>query len=126
MTKRAVIVLGALLLSALLLVAAYSQEDMTAVDNSVFPKPERSPAIFEHDDHNDAAGIEDCQECHHVYEDGVLLEDESSEDELCSDCHDLEPSGQMPGLMKAFHLNCKGCHLEKKEGPVMCGECHRK
>jgi hypothetical protein len=126
MTKRAVIVLGALLLSALLLVAAYSQEDMTAVDNAVFPKPQRSPAIFEHDDHNDAAGIEECQVCHHVYEDGVLLEDESSEDQLCSDCHDLEPSGRMPGLMKAFHLNCKGCHLEKKEGPVMCGECHRK
>ena len=126
MTKRAVIVLGALLLSTLLLVAAYSQEDMTVVDNSVFPNPERSPAIFEHDDHNDAAGIEDCQACHHVYEDGVLLEDESSEDQLCSDCHDLEPSEGMPGLMKAFHLNCKGCHLEKKEGPVMCGECHRK
>ena len=126
MIKRAVMLLGAVLLSVLLLVAAYSQEDMTVVDNSVFPKPERSPAIFEHDDHNDAAGIEDCQACHHVYEDGVLLEDESSEDQLCSDCHDLEPSGRMPGLMKAFHLNCKGCHLEQKAGPVMCGECHRK
>ena len=126
MTKRAVVGLGALLVSALLLVAAYSQDDMTVVDNTVFPKPERPPALFEHDDHNEAAGIEDCQECHHVYEDGVLLEDESSEDEMCSDCHDLRPSGRMPGLMKAFHLNCKGCHLEKKAGPVMCGECHRK
>ena len=126
MIKRAVMLLGAVLLSVLILVAAYSQEDMTVVDNSVFPKPERSPAIFEHDDHNDAAGIEDCQACHHVYEDGILLEDESSEDQLCSDCHDLEPSGRMPGLMKAFHLNCKGCHLEQKAGPVMCGECHRR
>jgi hypothetical protein len=26
--------------------------------------------------------------------------------------------------MKAFHLNCKGCHQERKKGPVMCGECH--
>ena len=126
MTKRAVIGLGALLLSVLLLVAAYSQEDMTVVDNTVFLKPERPPAVFEHDDHNDAAGIEDCQECHHLYEDGVLVEDESSEDQLCSECHDMKPSGRMPGLMKAFHLNCKGCHLEKKAGPVMCGECHRK
>ena len=126
MIKRAVIVLGALLLSALLLVAAYSQDDMLVVDNSVFPQPQRPPAVFEHDDHNDIAGIDDCQECHHVYEDGVLLEDESSEDQMCSECHDLEPSGSMPGLMKAFHLNCKGCHMEHKAGPVTCGECHRK
>jgi hypothetical protein len=126
MRKRAVILFGALLLSAALLVTAYSQEDMIAVDNTVFPQPKRPPAVFEHDDHNDAAGIEDCQQCHHIYEDGVLLEDESSEDQMCSECHDLEPAGAMPGLMKAFHLNCKGCHQEMKKGPVMCGECHRK
>jgi len=126
MIKRAVILLGALLLTAVLLVAAYSQDDMTAVDNTIFPQQERPPAVFEHDDHNDAAGIDACQECHHLYEDGVLLEDESSEDQMCSECHELKPAGQMPGLMKAFHLNCKGCHLERKSGPVMCGECHRK
>jgi hypothetical protein len=28
--------------------------------------------------------------------------------------------------MKAYHLNCKGCHQEQKKGPVMCGECHVK
>jgi hypothetical protein len=21
-------------------------------------------------------------------------------------------------------MNCKGCHLERKQGPVMCGTCH--
>jgi hypothetical protein len=26
--------------------------------------------------------------------------------------------------MKAYHDLCKGCHLEYKTGPVMCGECH--
>lgn len=127
MIKRAAFLFGAsLLMTAMLLVAAYSQDDMTVVDNTVFTRPERPPAVFEHDDHNDAAGIEACQECHHLYEDGVLLEDESSEDQLCSECHDLKPSGRMPGLMKAFHLNCKGCHQAEKKGPVMCGECHRK
>jgi hypothetical protein len=30
----------------------------------------------------------------------------------------------MPGLTKAFHTNCKGCHENKNKGPVMCGECH--
>lgn len=126
MIKRSVVVLVALLLSVLLLVAAYSQDDMLTVDNAVFPRPQRPPAVFEHDDHNDTAGLDECQVCHHVYEDGVLVEDESSEDYLCSDCHDLKSSGNMPGLMKAFHLNCKGCHMENKAGPVTCGECHRK
>jgi hypothetical protein len=27
-------------------------------------------------------------------------------------------------LRRAFHLNCKGCHQSKMQGPVMCGECH--
>jgi len=126
MNKRVVILFGVLLLTAIMLAAAYSQDDMTAVDNTVFPQPERTPAVFEHDDHNEIADLEACHECHHLYEDGILLEDESSEDQMCSECHDLDASGQMPGLMKAFHLNCKGCHLERKEGPVMCGECHRK
>jgi hypothetical protein len=27
-------------------------------------------------------------------------------------------------LMKAYHMNCKGCHLEKGKGPILCGECH--
>jgi hypothetical protein len=27
-------------------------------------------------------------------------------------------------LRKAFHRNCKGCHLEQEKGPILCGECH--
>jgi hypothetical protein len=27
-------------------------------------------------------------------------------------------------LRRALHLNCKGCHLENKKGPIMCGQCH--
>jgi hypothetical protein len=56
--------------------------------------------------------IEDCNECHHVYEDGEKLEDESSEDSSCSECHEEKGSG------------CKGCHHENKKGPIMCGQCH--
>lgn len=108
-------------------VAAYSQEDMTHVDNSVFVNPKRPPSVFEHDLHNENAGIEECNVCHHVYEDGKLVEDASSEDQSCSDCHSTEKTDDgMPHLMNAFHLNCKGCHMEKKAGPVMCGECHVK
>lgn len=109
-----------------LIVTAHSQEDMVIVDNDVFDKPQRPPAVFEHEAHNEKAEIEECNLCHHIYEEGKLVEDESSEDQRCSDCHGLEAEENQPGLMKAYHLNCKGCHLKKKSGPVMCGECHVK
>jgi hypothetical protein len=111
---------------ALLLTAVSAQEDMVAVDPSPFENPQRAPSVFRHEDHNMAADIWDCNVCHHVYDDeGNLVEDESSEDMRCSECHGLKDDGRQPGLMKAFHRNCKGCHLEKASGPVLCGECHQ-
>ncbi len=104
----------------------WSQDDMTAVDSTVFNNPQRTPSRFEHDVHNETAGIDDCAECHHVYEDGILVEGESSEDERCSDCHSLESSNGQPSLIKAFHANCKGCHQSQGKGPILCGECHIK
>ncbi|PID40527.1 MAG: acidic cytochrome c3 [Proteobacteria bacterium] len=105
---------------------AWSQEDMTVIDNSVFDNPQRTPSVFVHDEHNENAGVEDCAVCHHVYEDGQLVEDESSEDQSCSDCHSLEGGDGQPTLMEAFHSNCKGCHKKEGKGPVLCGECHIK
>jgi hypothetical protein len=110
----------------LTLAPAWSQDDMVVVDNAAFDNPQRPPSIFAHDDHNDNADIYDCAVCHHVYEDGVLVEGESSEDQSCSDCHDLKGSGGLPSLIKAFHTNCKGCHQAQEKGPIMCGECHIK
>lgn len=116
-----------LLLLLGLAASAFSQDDMVVVDNSVFEAPRRSAAVFVHDEHNEMAGIEACGECHHVYDDeGNRIEDESSEGEMCADCHGSEDEGRKPALMKAYHLNCKGCHATQGEGPVMCGECHRK
>jgi hypothetical protein len=109
-----------------LLSVGYSQEDMLAIDTSFFEEPRRPPSVFEHDAHNENAGLEECSECHHLYEDGQLLEGESSEDQRCADCHGIEPEGSQPGLMKAFHMNCKGCHQKEMAGPIMCGECHKK
>jgi hypothetical protein len=108
----------------ILLISAFAQEDMEVVDDVGFSNKRRPPAVFRHDEHNENAGIEDCNECHHIYEDGQKLEDESSEDQSCSDCHDEKSVDKKPGLRKAFHMNCKGCHLERKQGPVMCGTCH--
>ena len=106
---------------------AYSQEDREYVDNDVFENPRRPRAVFRHDEHNELAQIEECNVCHHIYDDnGRLVEDESSEDQRCSDCHQLVASGRKPPLMKAFHTNCKGCHKAQKNGPTMCGQCHVK
>ncbi len=126
MVNRIIIFVFIGLISLSLLTTGYSQEEMVAVDNSVFDNARRSAALFVHDAHNEIAGIEECFECHHVYADGNRVEDESSEDQSCSDCHTLEAKGRRPGLMKAFHMNCKGCHQKEKLGPVMCGECHKK
>ena len=113
------------MISVLFLLPAFSQEDMTVIEDGGFSKRQRPPAVFNHEAHNDDAGIEECNECHHVFDkSGNRVEDESSEDQRCSDCHALESKERQPGLMKAFHVNCKGCHLEKKKGPILCGECH--
>lgn len=126
MKKQSLYLVVSVLVLLCILAVAGAQENMTAVDNSVFVKPERTRAVFRHESHNEKAKIDACNECHHVIKDGKKLEDESSEDMRCSDCHDLRDSGRTPSLRKAFHLNCRGCHEKSGKGPVMCGECHLK
>lgn len=84
---------------------------------------------FQHDTHNETAGIENCDRCHHVYdEQGKLVEGESSEDKSCSECHsdNIDSNKLDIALAARYHQLCRDCHLEKKKGPVVCGECHRK
>jgi hypothetical protein len=124
--KRIILIgIVAVMMGLLMMAAAQSQEDMVVVDNDVFDDPQRPPSVFRHEEHNEAAGIDECNVCHHVYDDdGNLVKDESSEGERCSDCHTYQDDGRQPGLMKAFHTSCKGCHLDQKKGPITCGECH--
>ena len=97
------------------------------LDNTVFNTPRRPGAVFSHDDHNEAAGLDDCAVCHHVYENGKLVADESSEDSSCSECHALLPSSDNRfSLSVAFHKRCKDCHVESGKGPLLCGQCHIK
>lgn len=106
----------------------FAQEDMQVVDNSVFTHPVRPPARFAHDEHNELAEVDDCAVCHHLYEDGVRLEDESSEDQQCVACHAevVDAHSDTPiNLRRAYHLRCKECHLNSNSGPIMCAECHR-
>ncbi len=122
--KKKIFLLIAPLLVGILLLPAFSQEDMEVVDNDGFAKKRRPVVVFRHDEHTETAQLEACNECHHIYESGQKLEDESSEDQSCSECHDEKGSDNKLGLRKAFHRNCKGCHHEIKKGPIMCGQCH--
>ena len=124
MKVRLLLLLISTMVSVLIALPAFSQEEMEVIENDGFSKIQRPPAVFKHDEHNEIAEIEECNECHHVYEDGERLEDESSEDQSCADCHSENESDDRPRLIKAFHLNCKGCHQTAKKGPIMCGECH--
>ena len=126
MKKRPLPWVAAVAVTLLFVLTAYSQEDIRSIDNRVFGHPERPPSVFVHEEHNEAAGIEACNECHHVWENGQKLEDESSEDQSCADCHKLKKTEGKPALMNAFHRNCKGCHEQRRQGPVLCGECHVK
>ena len=119
-------VLVAVLSTAVLIfgITAFSQEDIEFVDDSAFTERMRPPVPFNHDEHNETAEIDDCAVCHHQYEDGKLVEDESTEDMECSECHASEEDSYPISLVKAYHINCKRCHEEKKSGPVMCAECH--
>jgi len=124
MRRQSAVTLILVLISILFVLPGFAQEDMVVVEGDSFDNQRRPSAVFRHDDHNETAEIEECNECHHVYENGERLADESSEDQRCVDCHAEKTSGNQPGLRKAFHLNCKGCHQSKRQGPVMCGECH--
>ena len=98
MKKMGFFIWAVLMTSLVICGSAYSQEEMVVVSSDVFEDPQRPAAVFRHDEHNEAAEIEECNECHHVYdEDGKLVEDESSEDQRCADCHELKTSGRQLG-----------------------------
>ena len=123
MLKSVLYISEIIMISMIVCLCAYSQENMTIIDNKAFKNPQRPPSLFKHDAHNEKAQVDECNLCHHSYDDkGIYHPDESSEEQSCSDCHQEE--GNKMHLMKAFHIRCKGCHIDKNAGPVMCGECH--
>jgi hypothetical protein len=128
MKKRTVMVYISIsiLVFSFAVISGFSQEDVTTAEDSAFSEKMRPSVPFRHDEHNETAEIEECNTCHHVYEDDEKAEDESSEDMECSECHLADDDENPMSLVKVYHLRCKGCHQEKKSGPIMCGECHIK
>ncbi|RPJ07678.1 MAG: cytochrome c class III [Deltaproteobacteria bacterium] len=107
-----------------------AQPDNIVLDHSKsFGKKGRSPVPFPHSRHIEAGPS--CKDCHHLYENGKNVLDESTLEEgnpgvHCSACHS---SKSRIDLEQAFHHQCMGCHKrflkeKKKTGPRLCGECH--
>lgn len=115
----------ALMAFAVTAITGYAQDYITTVSDSAFTDHSRSPVPFFHDEHNEKAGIETCNGCHHVYVEGKRDEYDSSEGMECSECHFLGKNDDPMPLIRVYHLQCKGCHLEQQAGPILCGECHR-
>ncbi len=124
MKKIAAILAFVFLFAFITMVSVNSQEYIEYIDNSIYDNPKRPPAAFKHDEHNENAGIEQCNVCHHVYTDGEFDEWDSSEGVPCYECHAIEDSENDFELTRAYHVQCKGCHQKEKAGPVMCAECH--
>ena len=84
-----------------------------------------APALFDHDTHNEKAGLEDdCTACHHGGENGVMDKEEDSSGTPCAECHMVTKEKGMTPLRRAFHLQCITCHEKQNKGPVQCKSCH--
>lgn len=106
------------------------QDKMTLDSSDAFKKKGRPVVTFPHNRHVEA-GL-DCKACHHLYQNGKNILDESkleagNPDIRCSKCHG---SKLRLDLQQAFHDQCIGCHVgyrqkeKKNSGPRYCGECH--
>jgi len=104
----------------------FSQEDRIQLKSGDLGKHKRPRVVFPHKNHED---LIDCRRCHHEYDD--FKTNIGGEGRKCSECHSTKNDSNKIPLMKAFHLQCKGCHAEVNTDrdlklPVMCGQCHKK
>lgn len=110
--------------------SAGAQSDTMTLDSRQGSKGKsRPPVLFPHSLHVEK-GI-DCKGCHHLYEKGQNVLDESKLVEgnpeiRCSACH---KAGARLDLERAYHQQCIGCHQKplkekSKIPPRYCGGCH--
>jgi len=113
---------------ALLLVWAGSP--LWAQPDKIVLEGKKRPAVTLPHNRHVEAGLS-CKDCHHIYENGKNILDESKLEEGNKDVRCLSCHGPKSGLNleQAFHKQCIGCHgkyqkEKKKTGPQYCGGCH--
>ena len=120
-------ILFAVIIAAILGFSTFDKgKTITFLDSASFENPQEAPSAFDHDFHDLDLDIQ-CEECHHVYENGVLVQDKCSDEKRCIECHPIKATDEYKiPLLQAFHSSCQGCHEKEDKGPVMCGECHKR
>lgn len=118
-----VIVCTVMFCGGVFLSAALGQDEIIVLNSSELGRHQRPLVSFKHEMH--AEEIE-CLRCHHEYDDyGV---NSGGDGQRCAECHTASAGSNPVPLMRAFHLQCKGCHQKlSKTGdtkPRMCGQCH--
>jgi len=130
-TKILLLVMLGLMLSGagLILPGATSAQQDEMVLSAGGTNGQRASVVF---DHNLHMGLYACLDCHHDFQNGANVLDESALEEdnpdlQCGACHHADASLDR---QKAFHRLCMGCHIQVRKaggarGPEMCGNCHR-
>ena len=124
-----ILFLGIVFAAVTLSMLSAQPEEIILNNVEAYKKKQRPPVAFPHEIH--MAGDLSCTDCHHQYENGQNVLDESELEEgnpniRCSHCHTRETR---INLRQAFHRQCVGCHARtekrgEKTGPRLCGECH--
>ncbi len=85
----------------------------------------RPPVMFDHDRHNEKAGIKECAICHHGKKEEQQEPGKASEAVSCVNCHAVNGKEGKTPYARAFHRQCILCHARIDKGPTACGECHK-
>jgi hypothetical protein len=112
------------------LLLAFTGAPLWAQPDEIVLEGKTRPAVALPHNRHVEAGLS-CKACHHLYENGKNILDESkleegNKDIRCSACHG--PKFRL-NLEEAFHNQCIGCHRKvqgekKKTVPQYCGGCH--
>ncbi len=118
------VMLGCIL--SVLVFSAYAQEEVIQISSSELGEHRRPLVTFPHQRHADEI---ECSRCHHDFD--AFGSNNGGDGQSCGECHSLTPGTNPVPLMKAFHLQCKGCHKKaaatcRQNPPRTCGRCHKK
>ena len=118
------------LMIAVALLLVLTGAPLRAQPDEIVLEGKTRPAVSLPHNRHVEAGLS-CKDCHHIYENGKNILDESQLEEgnknlQCLACHG---SKSRLNVEKAFHSQCTGCHRtyqmeKKKTGPRYCGGCH--
>lgn len=89
---------------------------------------EKPPVWFSHQLHEERRVA--CHICHHDYQGKRNQWRQGMAVKKCQACHGLGAQAGRPDVKNAFHRQCKGCHLKRRQqgwkaGPIECRDCHR-